>query len=109
MLAVAGSVNGETAVFNLYYKEARGSPLLHATMARPQFLVYIIKKPCARRYLDFGCHSNETGFLLGIFSGGQNLLLCRFLLLCYCFRAKFQGGARVFRGGKLPQGAPPAP
>ena len=53
------------------------------------------------------------GFLLGIFSrggGGQNLLLCKFLLLFYCFRTKFQGGAKVFvGGGKLPQGAPSAP
>ena len=44
-----------------------------------------------------------TGFLLGIFSRGQNLLLCKFILLCYCFWTKFQGGAKVFRG------APPAP
>ena len=40
------------------------------------------------------------------FRGGQNLLLCKFLLLCYCFRTKFQGGAKV-SGGKLPQEAPP--
>ena len=45
-----------------------------------------------------------TAFLLGIFfRGGRNLLLCKFLLLFYCFRTKFQGGAKVFRG------APPAP
>ena len=26
--------------------------------------------------------------------GGQNLLLCKFLLLCYCFRTKFQRGLK---------------
>ena len=42
-----------------------------------------------------------AGFLLGIFSGGgQNLLLCKVLLLCYCFRTKIQRGAKVFRGAK---------
>ena len=45
------------------------------------------------------CGTNFPGFLLGIFQGGQNLLLCKFLLLCFCFRTKFQGGAKVFRGG----------
>ena len=25
-----------------------------------------------------------------------DLLLCKFLLFCYCFRTKFQGGAKVF-------------
>ena len=43
-----------------------------------------------------------SGFRLGIFSGGQNLLLCKFLLLCYRFRTKFQGG-------NCRRGAPPAP
>ena len=41
------------------------------------------------------------GFLLGIFSGGQDLLLF------YCFQTKFQGEAKVLRGGKLPQGDTP--
>ena len=42
-----------------------------------------------------------AGFLLGIFfrGGGQNLLLCKFLLLFYCFRTKFQGKAKVFKEG----------
>ena len=42
---------------------------------------------------------------------GQNLLLCKFLLLFYCFRTKFQGGAKVFKGGggKLSQGGAPLP
>ena len=31
---------------------------------------------------------------------GGNPLLCKFLLLYYCFRTKFQGGAKVFRGGQ---------
>ena len=35
--------------------------------------------------------------------GGQNLLLC------YCFRTKFQGGAKVFRGANCLMGAPPCP
>ena len=50
-----------------------------------------------------------TGFLLGIFfwGGGQNLLLCKFLLLFYCFRTKFQGGAKVFKGGKTASGGRP--
>ena len=43
------------------------------------------------------------------FQGGQNLLLCKFLLLFYCFRTKFQGEAKVFKGGKLPQGGAPSP
>ena len=36
-------------------------------------------------------------------------MLCKFLLLFYYFRTKFQGWAKVLKGGKLPQGAPPAP
>ena len=36
------------------------------------------------------------------FFRGQNLLLCKFLLLFYCFRTKFQGGAKVFKGVPLP-------
>ena len=47
---------------------------------------------------EFALH--VAGFLLGIFSGGQNLLLC------YCFRTKFQGGAKVFRGQTASGGAP---
>ena len=51
-----------------------------------------------------------SGFPLGIFSGGgQNLLLCKFLLLCYCFRTKFQGGAKVFRGANCLRGRPLPP
>ena len=41
------------------------------------------------------------------FQGGQNLLLCKFLLLFYCFRTKFQGGAKVFRGGQTASGGRP--
>ena len=43
------------------------------------------------------------------FRGGQNLLLCKFLLLFYCFRTKFQGGAKVFRGANCLRGHPPCP
>ena len=46
------------------------------------------------------------GFLLGTFSWGVNLLVCKFLLLCYCFRTKFQGGANVFRGANRLRGRP---
>ena len=53
---------------------------------------------------------HETGFLLGIFfGGGQNLLLCKFLLLCYWFWTKFQGGAKVFRGANCLRGCPLPP
>ena len=48
-------------------------------------------------------------FFWEFFRGGQNLLLCKFLLLCYCFRTKFQGGAKIFRGANCLRGAPPAP
>ena len=52
--------------------------------------------------------SLKAGFLLGIFfRGKQNLLLCKFLLLCYCFRTKFQRGAKIFRGANCLRGAPP--
>ena len=51
----------------------------------------------------------NLAFFQKFFQGGQNLLLCKFLLLCYCFRTKFQGGVKVFRGGKLPQGGAPLP
>ena len=55
------------------------------------------------------CRWPCSGFLLGIFSGGQNLLLCKFLLLCYCFRTKFQVGANCLRGCPLaPCGRKPA-
>ena len=43
------------------------------------------------------------------FQGVQNLLLCKFLLLCYCFRTKFQGGAKVSRGANCLRGASPYP
>ena len=42
-----------------------------------------------------------------IFRGGQNLLLRKFLLLCYCFRTKFQGGAKSPRGANCFRGRPP--
>ena len=51
-------------------------------------------------YLSLG----NPGFLPGIFSGGQNLLSCKFLLLCYCFQTKFQERQTVSGGGG---GAPP--
>ena len=35
-------IKGETASFGKYYKEALGSLLLHASMARPWVLVYVI-------------------------------------------------------------------
>ena len=43
------------------------------------------------------------------FQGGQSLLLRKFLLLCYCFRTKFQGGAKVFRGANCLRGGAPLP
>ena len=45
--------------------------------------------------------THRLAFFQEFFSGegGQNLLLCKFLLLCYCCRAKFQEGAKVSRGG----------
>ena len=45
----AACINGEISIFGSYYKEALGSPLLYATMARSRFSVYIIEKHCARR------------------------------------------------------------
>ena len=36
------------------------------------------------------------------FFGGESVVI-QIFLLCYCFRTKFKGGAKVFRG------APPAP
>ena len=51
----------------------------------------------------------HTGFLPGIFSGGQNLLLCKFLLLryfFYSFQTKFVlffgEGGKLFEGGASP-------
>ena len=43
------------------------------------------------------------------FRGGQNLLLCKFLLLCHCFRTKFQGGTKVFRGANCFMGGGSCP
>ena len=34
----------------------------------------------------------------GIFSGRQNLLSCKFLLLCYCCQTKFQEGENYLKG-----------
>ena len=42
------------------------------------------------------------------FRGGQNLLLCKFLLLCYCFWTKFQGGQK-FSGGNCLRGGGASP
>ena len=58
----------------------------------------------APKLIGFG-----PGCLPGIFSGGRNLLLCKFLLLYYCFRTKFQGGAKVFRGANCLKGGTPCP
>ena len=41
MLTIAACINGENAIFGRYYKEALCSPLLHASMARPRFSVFI--------------------------------------------------------------------
>ena len=49
VLAGATCINGETAIFGIYYKEALCSPLKHISTARPRFSVYIIKKLSARR------------------------------------------------------------
>ena len=65
-----------------------------------------LHKRCSILKLDI--LTKYAGFLPGIFSGGQNLLLCKFLLFYYCFRTKFQGGAKSPRG-ELPQGGSPAP
>ena len=43
------------------------------------------------------------------FQGGQNLLLCKLLLLCYCFRTNFREGQKFSRGANCLTGAPPAP
>ena len=43
------------------------------------------------------------------FFQGGNLLLCKFLLLFYCFRTKFQRGAKVFKGANCLREHPPAP
>ena len=43
------------------------------------------------------------------FFGGGNLLLCKSQLLFYCFRTKFQGGAKVFGGGGTASGGAPLP
>ena len=53
-----------------------------------------------------GCWLSSVKFFQG---GGQNLLLCKFLLLFYCFQTKFQGGAKVFRGGTASGGNPLPP
>ena len=50
----------------------------------------------------------QTG-LPKFFQGWQNLLLCKFLLLFYCFRTNFRAGEK-FSGGKTASGGrPPAP
>ena len=65
-----------------------------------------------------GCYSTKTqliwlkfckAFWLSPRNFFRGLLSCKFLLLFYCFRTKFQGGAKVFKGGKLPQGGRPLP
>ena len=43
------------------------------------------------------------------FQRRKNLWLCKFLLLCYCFRTKFQGGVKVFRGANCLRGGAPCP
>ena len=47
---------------------------------------------------------SELAFSQEFFSGGGNLLLCKFLLLFYCFRTTFQGGAKVFKGEQTASG-----
>ena len=67
-----------------------------------QILQHYLTKECRVRKL-------YSGFLLGIFSGGHSLLLCKFLLLLYCFRPNFREGQKFSRGDKLPQGGAPPP
>ena len=47
----------------------------------------------------------KLAFFQEFFQRGQNLLLCKFLLLCYCFWTKFQEG-EVSRGHTASGGAP---
>ena len=63
-----------------------------------EFLIFLIKLKSISNVWSSWLSSGN--FFRG---GGQNLLLC------YCFRTKFQEGAKVFRGDKLPQRAAPAP
>ena len=54
VLAITACNNSEIAIFSIYYKEALYPPLLYASMARPWFSTYVIKKFCAR------CHCKAT-------------------------------------------------
>ena len=72
-------------------------------------IITIVAIATIAQKFDWRMVSTILAFSYEFFSGGQNLLLCKFLLLFYCFRAKFQGGAKVFKGGKLPQGGAPCP
>ena len=65
------------------------------------------QKPKTKAFSKF--RTQHTSFLLGIFSGRQNLLSCKFLSLCYCFRTKIQEGAKILRWANCLGGAPPAP
>ena len=62
-------------------------------------------------FCHFSSCSPSLAFSLEFFSvGGANLLLCKFLLLFYCFRTKFQGGANVSKGrGQIASGGRPLP
>ena len=109
-----GPVSGDALIYGSVYTGpdpfGLGSKLVRISLVFTRELVDPVRIGSVIRY-QMGPPMKVilyTCCLLGIFQGGQNLLLCKFLLLFYCFRTKFQGGANVFRGGKLPQrGRPP--
>ena len=104
-----------TVLENLTIIKLRRLKSTRAGACKIQILQELKLEPALLRIKRTGRVSNwiintVTGFLPGIFfrGGGQNLLLCKFLFLCYCFRTKFQGGAKVFREANCLRG-PPCP
>ena len=85
--------------FQKYHKAGRDT-ILKSDLQHFGQWVFIYSHFCKKNGLS-------ENMILGIFfRGGQNLLLCKFLLLCYCFQTKFQGVAKVFRGANSLRGAP---